>query len=140
MKGECFINGKDAQLTWGIALGNTSLTTLITPAPVKDYVKNKSAILDGASVICNEHVHPMVDERNIQLVFYLKAKNMNEFMSRYISFVSELEKGIIDLRTKYQPGVVYHLLYMSCQQFTQFNGRLAKFVLKLNEPNPKNRT
>lgn len=139
MKGECFINGKDAQLTWGIVLGNTSFTTLLTPAPLKECVRNKSSIHDGVSVLCNESMRPMVDERNIQLIFYLKAKNMNEFLTRYSSFVAELEKGMINLSTKYQPGVVYHLLYMSCQQFTQFNGRLAKFVLKLNEPNPRNR-
>lgn len=140
MRGECYINNKDAHDEWGLILGETSFTALLTPAPVKGYVQNKSALIHGKQVLSGKENPPKIDERDLQLVFAIKAKNLTEFMSRYISFVSELEKGIIDLRTKYQPGVVYHLLYMSCQQFTQFNGRLAKFVLKLNEPNPKNRT
>lgn len=140
MRGECYINNKDAHDEWGLIFGETSLTALLTPAPVKGYIQNKSALIHGKQVLSGEENPPKIDERDLQLVFAIKAKNLTEFMSRYISFVSELEKGIIDLRTKYQPGVVYHLLYMSCQQFTQFNGRLAKFVLKLNEPNPKNRT
>lgn len=140
MRGECYINNKDAHDEWGLIFGETSLTALLTPAPVKGYVQNKSALIHGKQVLSGKENPPKIDERDLQLVFAIKAKNLTEFMSRYISFVSELEKGIIDLRTKYQPGVVYHLLYMSCQQFTQFNGRLAKFVLKLNEPNPKNRT
>lgn len=140
MRGECYINNKDAHDEWGLIFGETSLTALLTPAPVKGYVQNKSALIHGKQVLSGKENPPKIDERDLQLVFAIKAKNLTEFMSRYISFVSELEKGIIDLRTKYQPGVVYHLLYMSCQQFTQFDGRLAKFVLKLNEPNPKNRT
>lgn len=140
MRGECYINNKDAHDEWGLILGETSFTALLTPAPVKGYVQNKSALMHGKQVLSGEENPPKIDERDLQLVFAIKAKNRTEFLARYASFVPELEKGTIDLRTKYQPGVVYHLLYMSCQQFTQFNGRLAKFVLKLNEPNPKNRT
>ena len=139
MKGECFINNKDAYETWGIILGDTSFTALLTPSPVKEYIKNESALLDGVQVVCDEYVYPKVNERDLQLVFYLKAENLTEFLLRYSSFTEELQKGVIDIRTKYQPEITYHLLYISCSQFSQFNGRVGKFVLKLNEPNPKNR-
>ena len=140
MRGECYINNKDAHDEWGLILGEISFTALLTPAPIKGYVQNKSALMHGKQVLSGKENPPKIDERDLQLVFAIKAKNRTEFLARYASFVSELEKGAIDLRTKDQPGMVYHLLYMSCRQFTQFNGRLAKFVLKLNEPNPKNRT
>lgn len=139
MRGECYINGRDAYLAWGITLGSTSFTSLLTPPPVKDYVANKSALLDGTQVVCSKDAHPKVDERDLQLVFYLRARNLTEFLARYSGFVTELEKGMVDIRTKYQPDTTYHLLYLSCSQFSQFNGRLGKFVLKMNEPNPKNR-
>ena len=139
MKGEWFINNKDAYETWGIILGDTSFTALLTPSPVKEYIKNESALLDGVQVVCDEYVYPKVNERDLQLVFYLKAENLTEFLLRYSSFTEELQKGVIDIRTKYQPEITYHLLYISCSQFSQFNGRVGKFVLKLNEPNPKNR-
>ena len=139
MRGVCFINGKDAYTTWGIVFGDTSFTALLTPAPVKKRVENKSALIHGKQVLNDASNPPKVDERDVQLTFWLKAKNLDEFLSRYSSFVAELESGIFDLKTKYQNGVVYHLQYLSCNQFSQFNGRLGKFVLKLNEPNPKNR-
>ena len=119
--------------------GETSLTALLTPAPVKGYIENKSALIHGKQVLSGEENPPKIDERDLQLVFAIKAKNLTEFLTKYSNFVKELEKGKLNIRTKYQPGVVYHLLYVSCQQFKQFNGRLGKFILKLNEPNPKNR-
>jgi hypothetical protein len=138
MTGELFINNKDAYTNWGIILGETSFTALLTPAPIKNYIQNKSALIPGKQVLTE--VPPKIDERDVQLVFYLKASNLNQFLTRYSSFVTELEQGAINIKTKYQPNVVYHCIYLSCAQFSQFNGRLGKFVLKLNEPNPKNRT
>lgn len=137
MTGVLFINNKDAYINWGIIFGETSFTALLTPAPLKNYIQNKSALIPGKQVLTDNP--PKVDERDLQLVFYLKAKNLDQFLTRYNNFVAELEKGVIDIRTKYQPGVTYHCTYISCAQFSQFNGRLGKFVLKLNEPNPKNR-
>ena len=139
MRGECYINNKDAHDEWGLIFGETSLSALLTPAPVKGYIENKSALIHGKQVLSGEENPPKIDERDLQLVFAIKAKNLTEFLTKYSNFVKELEKGKLNIRTKYQPGVVYHLLYVSCQQFKQFNGRLGKFILKLNEPNPKNR-
>lgn len=63
---------------------------------------------------------------------------------QYRSFVEELKKGAIDLTLYAWEGdtyirETYYLNYVSCSQYSEFNGRLAKFVLKLNEPNPENR-
>lgn len=139
MIGECFINGKDAYSTWGLTLGDTSLTAMMTPSPVKGYIRNKSPYENGAQVLCDAGHGPKVDERDIQITFAIQAVDMTDFLEKYSAFVAELEQGRLDISTKYQPGVVYHFMYHSCQQFSQFNGRLGKFVLKLNEPNPKNR-
>ena len=64
---------------------------------------------------------------------------------RYRAFTDELKKGVIDLTLHVWEGgtffkETYHFVYLSCSQYSEFNGRLAKFVLKLNEPNPGNRT
>ena len=80
-----------------------------------------------------------MNERDVQLTFYLKARNLQEFLNRYSKFTQMLQNGRVDIRTKYQPTVTYRCNYVSCAQFTQFNGRLAKFVLKLNEPDPNDR-
>lgn len=140
MVGECFINGKDAYTTWGIYFGDESLTNLMTPAPMKQRAENKSALQDGKRIVSTANQRARVDERNVQLIFYLKAPNLEKFLRSYALFVEELQGGEINISTRYQPGTVYHCEYQSCNQFVQFNGRLGKFVLRLNEPNPKNRT
>ena len=53
--------------------------------------------------------------------------------------MNELRGGKVDVSTRYESGVVYHMFYLSCSTFAQYNGTLAKFSLKLNEPNPMNR-
>lgn len=39
---ELFINGKDAYTTWGISMDDTALSALMTPAPNKEFIENKS--------------------------------------------------------------------------------------------------
>ena len=75
LNGQLYINGKDAYLTWGIFLDETALSTLMTPAPNKEFISN----------------------------------------------------------------VWYRCIYLSCTQFSQFIREMAKFSLKLNEPDPSDR-
>ena len=136
MPGELFINGKDAYITWGITMDETSLSDLMTPAPNKALIENKSRLEDGKRVITSS---PKKDERNLTLQINITAPDKDTFFARYDSFCDELDKGILEIKTKYQPNVVYRTIYISCSQFSQFMRGIGKFVLKLNEPNPKNR-
>lgn len=139
MTGDLFINGKDAYTEWGISLDTTSLSALMTPAPNKPSVESKSARTDGKKVIIGSTNPPRVDERDITLTLHLAATTEEQFFARYEAFCLELSKGVLDIRTRFQPQVVYRTVYLSCTQFTQFMRGLAKFSLKLNEPNPKDR-
>lgn len=56
MRGECYINNKDAHDEWGLIFGETSLTALLTPAPVKGYIENKSALIHGKQVLSGEEI------------------------------------------------------------------------------------
>lgn len=137
MKGELFINEKDAYTTWGISMESTSLSALMTPAPMKAFVENSSRLEHGKRVITS---NPKVDERNITLEIHLTAKDKDSFFSKYLSFCEELTTGVLNIRTKYQPTVVYKTVYLSCSQFSQFMQGIAKFSLRLCEPNPKDRS
>lgn len=136
MIGELFINGKDAQAEWGVTLESSGLSALMTPAPIKEFVENKSRLSHGKQVLTS---YPRVDERDVQLTLFISSKDVDSFFMKYGAFVAELQKGPISIRTKYEATTLYRMIYMSCVQFSQFNGRLGKFVLKLNEPNPNNR-
>lgn len=134
--GELYINGKDAYGQWGISLSDTALSALMTPPSNKDLIENKSRLEHGKRVIVN---NIRLDERNLTLEIHLTAPNKDQFFARYTSFCEELKTGALDIKTKYQPDIVYRTTYISCQQFTQFMQGIAKFVLKINEPNPDNR-
>ena len=137
MTGELFINNKDAYTTWGISMESTSLSALMTPAPMKEFVENSSRLEHGKRVITSD---PKVDERNITLEIHLTARDKDSFFSKYLSFCDELSTGVLNIRTKYQPNVVYKTVYLSCSQFSQFMQGIAKFSLRLCEPNPKDRS
>lgn len=136
MVGELFINGKDAYTTWGISLDDTALSALMTPAPIKDLIENKSRLEHGKRVITT---NPKIDERTLTLQMNLSAPSRYIFFTRYYSFCAELETGVLNINTMYQPNIMYRTIYLSCQQFSQFMQGIGKYVLKLNEPNPYNR-
>ena len=50
-----------------------------------------------------------------------------------------LAKGKFEIKTKYQPNVVYRLVYLSCTQYRQFMQEMAVFSLKVSEPDPTDR-
>lgn len=117
-------------------MDETSLSALMTPAPNKDFPENKSRLEHGKRVTTS---NPKKDERNLTLQINITAPDKDAFFARYDSFCNELDSGVLDIRTKYRPSVVYRTTYQSCQQFSEFMQGIGKFVLKLNEPNPKNR-
>ena len=137
MEGEFYINDKDAYTTWGISMDTSSLSALMTPPPMKEFIENKSRLENGKRVITSDS---KIDERNITLTFNLTAKSEDQFFVRYNSFCEELATGVLHIRSKYQPNVVHKTIYLSCNQFTQFMRGIASFSLKLVEPNPADRT
>lgn len=84
--------------------------------------------------------NPRLDEREITLPFNMTAKDSDTFMTNYARFCEEvLAKGELVIRTRFQPNVWYRCIYLSCTQFSQFIQEMAKFSLKLNEPDPSDR-
>ena len=138
-KGELFINNKDSYDSWGISMDTSSLSALMTPAPNKEFIENKSRLEHGKRIIT---ANPKMDERNLTLTIHLTAKDEDDFFEKYNNFCKELATGILNIRTKYQPNIMYRTVYLSCNQFTQFVRGIAKFSLKLVEynPSPENRT
>ena len=131
MEGTIFINGKDAYTTWGVVMHSDSLSQLMTPAGQKALVSNSSRLEHGKRVITR---NPRKADRDLTLTIHIVAETEADFFEKYLSFCEELE-----INTKYQPDVFYRCDYLNCQQFTQYMRGMAKFILKLNEPNPADR-
>lgn len=132
MKNELFINGKDAYEEWGISLSEGALTALLAPPAMKDVIVNESRLNNGKDVINVAKVA----SRQITLELHFTAQSKDDFLVKYLSFCEELKSGVLDIKTHYQPNIVYRCLYLSCSQFKQFNLGIAKFSLKLDEYNP----
>lgn len=138
MIGDVTINNADAFERYGINLEDGALSTLMTPAPMKEFIESKSRLAHGKKTIVKT---PKYDSREIILPFHLIAKSKAEFFQKYQLFCDEvLSKGKLELKTKYQPNVVYRLVYVSCTQFRQFIREMAVFSLKVEEPDPTDRS
>lgn len=136
-KGVLYINGQDAFTTWGISLEQTGITALIAPPPMKSVVESKSRLEHGKRVV---NKLPRYEARDITLPLHLVAKDTSEFMSKFSSFCQELKKpDLLKISTSYS-GDVYKCIYLSCTQFGEFLKGYGSFSLKLNEPNPDDRT
>jgi len=137
MNGDLTINGVDAFERYGLNLEDGALSTLMTPAPLKDFIESISRLKHGKTVIPK---NPKYDSREITLPFHIVASTKDEFFEKYQKFCSEvLANGKFEIETRYQPGVVYRLVYLNCTQFRQFQQEMAVFSLKVSEPDPTDR-
>ena len=131
------INGKDARSEWGVVTTGNTLSALLAPAPMKENPAFTSRLEDGSRIDTSD---PRVAQRELNLEIQMTAATPGQFYSRHESFCRELEKGAFTLSTTDRPEVVYHLIYNSCSQYTQFCRGIATLALKCTEPNPKDRT
>ena len=132
------INGYDAYKRWGISMKETGLTALMTPAASKTRVENSYRKLNGRHTL---NYLPRREARDLTLEIHMFASSSNEFFSRYQDFCENvLAGGELHIVTSYQPDVCYHCYYVNCAQFGEFNTLYASFSLRLEEPDPTDRT
>ncbi|MFV0536841.1 MAG: hypothetical protein ACK5M3_05635 [Dysgonomonas sp.] len=134
MKDELYINGKDAWLTWGVYLEDGSEEKLLLPPPNKEYIENKSRSQPGKQIILR---NPQPDERDVQVVFCISARDRKDYMRKYRLFVNALKNGLIAFKVT----SIYTVFQFTTTSFTNlsFFNRLGKLSVKFNEPNPSNR-
>lgn len=137
-KGQVKFNNKDAYTEFGVILPNSSVSALMNIPAMKSYITNTGALEDGTQVLSTGSFVPKVAERDLTMVMYLSASSQTQFLSRLEALRSELLKGKIDIWVSQDPNHLHRCIYESSSQFTQFNGKLAKFTLKIKEPNPNN--
>lgn len=138
MKDVLYINGYDAFLRYGIILSEGAISALITPASMKDYITINSRLEDGTRYVTDSHLLKQ-SERSISLPFYIRARSRQDMYTKLNALCEEvLYKGSFTLKTKYA-NYTYTLIYKSCSQMQDFNGRAGKFSLSVIEPNPTKR-
>lgn len=139
MRGSFTINGHDTYSTWGVVLAENSVEQFIAPPPLKEYITNESALENGTQVLTSLAALPKVAARNITVEVNILATNNTDFRTKLAAFTTVLKGGVLTIRLTDHSADYFHCLYQSCTQFTDYNGRVAKFALRLIEPNPANR-
>lgn len=131
-----FINGIDIYKEYGAFFDSSAFSALLTPPAMKDRLQYNSRLQNGKQV---DTTHNRIADRDLTLTLSLTARNEAQFIDRYAAFCELLKSGTLNISTNIYSDVVYRCNYISCTQFTQFYTQMAKFSLKLNEPNPNDR-
>lgn len=136
-KGQLKINGVDAFTTYGMSISDGGVSALLTPAANKGYITNKSRLEHGTRYINN---NPKVEERSVSVPFHITAKTKEQFFTRYDALCTVFAAGNLTIWTSFAPSKYFHMVYDGCTQFGEYQQQMAKFVLKLIEPDPTNRS
>lgn len=138
MTGQAEINGKDIWTTWGASLCKGCYEVLLTPSSMKDYIQNESRLEHGVRIIANSQT-AKTTARIIQLQFFIEGNTVEEYLSRYNSFLNEITNGVFTFKV-YRLNATYKLVYTDCSKYGNYGEKRGKFTLKFIEPNTKDRT
>lgn len=87
MKGDIFINEKDAWDTWGVRMGDGFLDAIDGFNEMKDYIEDESRLEHGKRVITE---NAKVDSREVTLQFTIEGNLENDYRSKKKAFQTEL--------------------------------------------------
>ena len=138
MKGELFINEKDAWTEWGVNMGEGFIDAIDSFAPMKDYIENDSRLEHGKRVLIS---NPRVASRELTLHFTIKGNSEADYRTKRKAFETELQKVKIDIRVPVLGDDVYHLIYLgkSVSYALSRSRTISTMSSKFEEPNPMNR-
>lgn len=138
MRGDLYINGKDAWLTWGVNMGDDFLDVIDGFAPMKEYIENESRLEDGKRIV---KVVPKIASRDLTLHFTIIGDNQRDYRNKRMAFEEELRNGFIDVRVPVLGEHVYHLIYLGKSVAYAMNvaRTFCTVSAKFEEPNPANR-
>lgn len=141
-KGNMRINGKDAYETWGAYLLDGSVSALMASAGTKTYIENESRLQNGKRVIRTDKAGnslARVAARDVMLQIGINATGYADLQTKLQGLLDELMKDTSAVMVAELGNAIFHLDYISVSNFSQLRGRLAKYAIKFNEPNPANR-
>lgn len=137
MKGDLYINGKDAFTEWGVCMGKGFINAIRSASPMKDFIENESRLEHGKRIIVD---NPKVKGREVTLSFTIIGRSKEDYRIKKDAFIKELENVNVTLRVSNYPET-YKLIYTGKsivygESIAHTNGM---FSAKFEEPNPKDR-
>ena len=138
MKGELYINGKDAWTEWGVNMGEGFLDVIDSFAPMKEYIENDSRLEHGKRVLVKE---PKVASRDLTLHFTIMGENEEDFRHKRKAFEAELQTGMVAVEVPVLGDDVFNLIYLgkNIRYGMSLDRSFCAISAKFEEPNPMNR-
>lgn len=135
MEEQIKINGIGIRSEWGAWLVKGGYEKLLSPAPMKSYITNTSRLNHGTDYVVH---NPVTDSRELSLQFFIEGNTELDYLSKYKSFIDELEKGSIVLSVP-RLKTIYKLVYIRCSSYGDYGLKKGKFTVNFIEPNVKDR-
>ena len=131
----------------GVTIGRGSVDALHAPVQRKDYITNENENINSVQYLTDNEYMPKFASRDVSIVVYLEAANKESYWTAYNRLCNLLKAGVVritemvyeDCLDDTDTYVVYRLIFKSCTQFSEYNGRMAKLLLRFTEPDPTNR-
>lgn len=136
---EVTINSVDVFKEYGVVFGAAFTDVLLSPPSTKPPIQSESRLEHGTRTIIPKG-GMKVSRREFSVEIGITAPNRETFLKRYDGFMEFLTSGWLNIKTEHIPGKTFKCLYVNCTQFTSYNTRIAKYILKLEESNPNNRS
>ena len=138
MKGELFINDKDAWAEWGVNMGNGFLDAIDALLPMKAFVENTSRLEHGKRIMTQ---NAKVDSRDITLSFTITGTNEADYRAKKKAFQTELQRGVFTMQIPTLGSETYKMVYTgkSISYGLSLNRCFGHFSMKVTEPNPMDR-
>lgn len=136
---EIKINSVDVRKEYGVVFSPGLTDALLAPPAAKPPIQSESRLEDGKRTIIPAGSVRLAS-REITVEMGITAPDRPTFLKRHEDFMSALTAGWLNIQTSLIPGKTFRCRYVSCTQFTNYDSRIAKYILKLEEPNPANRT
>jgi len=133
---DLLINGTDAA-SIGVRMGDNFLSDISAPAPLKEFIENKSRMNHGKEVIYD---YPRKDERDVTLSFNIVGSSTSDLQNKLATFNNILFNGKVTINVP-SLNATYILTYLKSQTYAMsFARKSCKISVKFNEPNPNIRT
>ncbi len=133
------INGKDALAEWGIVPLSNLIGELFGSSSGKRSCKNTSRLEHGSRFLSYPGGRTILASRDLTLDLRIRPLP-NPIFGKVQFRDTRTGIGLAINIHRQAPGLVFKCVYLSCSQYSQYNGNVAKFILRLNEPNPANRS
>lgn len=139
MKGELFINGKDAWEEWGVNMGKEFLDTIDSFVSLKEYIENESRLEHGKRILTE--VSPKISSRELSLSFTIQGADAGDYRDKRKAFEGELLQGRVNIVVPSLGAEVFKLVYLG-RNITYAMNKSRTFstiTAKFEEPNPMDR-